>query len=98
MKLNVVLIAAALVATVSVGSALAQGSFSSNRPKTTWTSGAPRTQPYYGVPATPATPAYGGSTTARIYGPPATPKAERFKPYEPYKPASVFGPDGKKKR
>ncbi|HEX7885199.1 MAG TPA: hypothetical protein VF474_04415 [Phenylobacterium sp.] len=95
MKLELAVIAAVMLA---AGPAAAE--FGSNAPKNRWGptgTAASRPPASYGVPAPAATPAYGGSTTARIYGPPATPKAEPFKPYEPYKPASVFGADRRKK-
>ena len=100
MKLEVALVAVTALLAGSAAPAMAQGSFSPYQPKATFTPGGmapPRPASGYGAPSVPAAPAYGGSTTARIYGPPATPKAEPFKPYTPYKPASVFGPDKKKR-
>jgi len=95
---------ALIVAAALAGPAAAQIGFGSEKPKQPWGSRGPtmgsasKPSTGYGVPATPSAPAYGGATTARIYSPPAAPKAEPFKPYQPYKPNSVFGPDRQKKR
>lgn len=98
MKLQIATIAALALA---AGPAAAE--FGSGKPNNSWGSRTPTGAPSrpssgFGVPASNAAPAYGGSTTARIYGPPATPKAEPFKPYQPYKPSNVFGPDSQKKK
>ena len=101
MKFQVVLMVSVALA---AGPAMAQSRFAVARDPITGAAGrAGSPSPYaaprsYGVPpATPA-PAYKGSTTAKIYSPPAAAKPETFKPYQPYKPSSVFGPDAKKKR
>jgi len=99
MKLQVVFAAAAIVA---AGPAMA-GNLT--RSGCNFATGCPRAQaakpPNYGVPQPTPAPAYRGPTTSKIYGAPEPPKPESFKPYEPYnqyKPASVFGPEPKKKR
>ena len=93
MKLQ--LIAVTLLATAAAGAALAQGTFSPNKPKAPWTASSPQQpSPAY----TPPKPKSYGAPEAKTYGAPEPKKAEPFKPYEPYKPKSVFGPDGKPKR
>jgi len=101
MRFQVVLVAAMAL---TAGPAMAEGRFALSRDPITGAAGhagtpsassPPRS---YGVaPATPA-PAYRGPTTAKIYSPPEAAKPETFKPYQPYKPGSAFGPDAKKKR
>lgn len=101
MKFQVVLVAAVAL---TAGPAMAEGRFALSRDPITGAAGhagtpsassPPRS---YGVPSATPAPAYRGSTTAKIYSPPATAKPEAFKPYQPYKPASVYGADAKKKR
>ncbi|WP_296599829.1 hypothetical protein [Phenylobacterium sp.] len=93
MKLRVV-IAAALIA--AAGPAMAETGSRCN-----FATGCPQgmAKPKsYGLPGSTPAPAYRGPTTAPMYGAPEPPKPEAFKPYQPYKPASVFGPEPKKKR
>jgi hypothetical protein len=84
---------AALTLTIAAttGPALAQGTFSPNKPKAPWTAGAPRPAPTLGY--TPAAPKTYGVPQAKIYGAPEPAKPVPFKPYEPYKPKSIFGAD-----
>ncbi|TAJ73313.1 MAG: hypothetical protein EPO51_06660 [Phenylobacterium sp.] len=98
MKLAIGVIA---VLALAAGPTWAQQASWGSKPHNSWTPGGapkPSAPKSYGVPSATPAPAYSGRTTAKIYGPPATPKAEPFKPYQPYKPSSVFGPDGKKTR
>jgi len=93
--------AALLATTVMAGPGLAQGTFSSGAPKSTWNNGpaprAPGYTPY--VPQAPVAPR--PSMTPRTYGSPQASTPAPFKPYEPYRihpGTSLFGPDGKPKR
>ena len=85
-----------LLAAAAAGPALTQGSFS-GPPKSGWNGGAAKPSAYKTyVPPAAAAPI--GSATGRIYEPPKAATPPVFKPYEPYKPKSLFGPDGKPKR
>ena len=95
------LMALALLAAAAAGPALAQGTFNSGAPKSSWGSGTTPKAPAYKTYVPPAAAAPIGSATAKIYGPPKAATPPAFKPYEPYKPkstTSLFGPDGKPKR
>jgi len=94
-----------LFAGLVLGVALASGPAMAqvDMPKATFTPGGgykpkPAPSSSYGVPM-PKPGATMGRTPG-AYGPPAPASGpETFKPYQPYKPASVFGPaDPKKKR
>ena len=68
------------------------------------TAGPTMAQSSYGIRPTPgsasstyhppssaySTPSYGSAPTQKIYGAPEPPKAQGFKPYEPYKPGSTY--------
>ena len=99
--MRIQLVTTALLIAALAGPALAQGTFSSGAPKSTWNNGpaprAPGYTPY--VPQAPAAPR--PSMTPRTYGSPEASTPAPFKPYEPYKThpgTSLFGPDGKPKR
>lgn len=96
MKLSIALIA---VLALAAAPAMAQGTFNNGRKPSTF-GGAPSSPP---KPAGAYVPSYTSPAAAKPRNPAdattTTPPA--FKPYggyEPYKPTSMFGPDGKPRR
>jgi hypothetical protein len=84
------MIATLSVAALAAGPIRAQGSFQ-GPPKRPGTFSSPSPTPSYSLPQ----PRTYGAPQQKTYGAPEPKKPEAFKPYEPYKPKSVFGPDGK---
>lgn len=79
------------------GPAAAQGTFNPGGKGSTWKPATPERK----APSWPALPSDGAPAGKRPgSGGVATEptKASGFKPYEPFKPGSVYGPDGKRKK